>query len=97
MLADFIGKEVRLEGKFNGYDNRYSNRYTVAVERVRVFDLNGDAIGWDKDHTWLQEAWKIKDIPGLKIGNRLSCIATVIVYTKQSGESDIGFTNPRAI
>ena len=68
----------------------------LLLEAVRIFDLNGDELDWDKDHTWMQEAWTIRDVKGIRKGDRVSCIATVTTYRSKQG-TQIGFTDPITI
>lgn len=96
-LGDYIGRKVRVEGTYNGKDNRYSSRYAVALEDVRILDLQGNEIEWNKDHTWLQKAWEIEKIKELAVGDKVSCIATARSYRNKDGRAGICFTDPSAI
>lgn len=96
-LRNYIGSQVRIEGVYNGKDNRYSNRYTVVLEDVQVFDLKGTEIEWDKDHTWVQDAWRIGIIKELQVGDRVYCTVTVTTYLNKHGEKGISFTDPMQV
>lgn len=91
-----VGQEVRLEGIYWGKDEKFSSRFAVVLTDVRVFDMEHNELEFSKDHTWIQEAWPLKKLK-LKLGDKVSFIATVQNYTNKKGKVGIGFTTPRAI
>ena len=91
-----VGQEVRLEGIYWGKDEKFSNRFVVVLTDVRVFDIEHNELDFIKDHTWIQEAWSLKELK-LKLGDKVSLIATVQNYWNKKSEVGIGFTSPRAI
>lgn len=90
------GQQVRLEGVFDRRCERYSNRFAVCLADLRIYDLQHNRLDWDKDHTWVQDAWPLKKMK-VKRGDRLSFLATAKRYTKQSGKAGICFTDPKDI
>lgn len=90
------GQQVRLEGIYDRKCEKYSNRFAICLADVRIYDMQHTRLEWSKDHTWVQEAWPLKDLK-LKRGDKLSFLATAQGYTKQNGEVGISFTDPKDI